>query len=101
MTVWIEGRAQKSQPSGVPWHAVRGSRFDLDGMCDQLASRSLSSPPPPSHPPTPPTPIPPASPTQIEILTIKGAHFYEMGLHGADLIILGQARAMLREERML
>jgi hypothetical protein len=29
---------------------------------------------------------------QIEILTVKGAHFYEMGLRCADLIVLGQVR---------
>ncbi len=27
---------------------------------------------------------------QIEILTVKGAHFYEMGLRKADLVVLGQ-----------
>jgi hypothetical protein len=29
---------------------------------------------------------------QIEILTVKGAHFYEMGMRAADLVVLGQAR---------
>ena len=28
--------------------------------------------------------------TQIELLTVKGAHFFEMGLRPADLVILGQ-----------
>jgi hypothetical protein len=27
---------------------------------------------------------------QIELLTVKGAHFYEMGMRAADLIVLGQ-----------
>ncbi len=32
---------------------------------------------------------------QIEILTVKGAHFYEMGMRAADLVVLGQARLWL------
>ena len=34
----------------------------------------------------------PAPLSQIEILTVKGAHFYEMGMRAADLVVLGQAR---------